>query len=528
MSGLLLTADDALMACRGLGLDPKADEKNLSLWTAKCPLCVLYSDKHTLSIRETQRDKPAKLDCRNKCDPVEIAERLCAEMGRAPSALATDGLAVRTADLGLSKPPEWAWADRIVLSALNLVVGVEGSGKGTLACWIFAKITRGELPGNLYGTPSTVAIVGDEDGFGDVWTPRLHAAGADLDRIKLVERGDGSLVELAADRERLTDVVSAEGIRLLYLDQLTDNLGAAVDDWKAKPVREALAPARRIARELNCAVLGSLHPNKGGGSFRQLVSGSIAFNALSRSSLLLAEHPEDPERRILVRGKGNLSAEPSAVEFEIEGHKFEANGHRFNVPRAVGFTTSGLTSEDVLSRPAAPVPAGEARTDARELIATALADGEWHEAGPIIAECERAGAYKRAAQRAADDVGIEKERRGFPATSHWRLSRQEVTPSASVTGVTTVTSVETALIDRDDSCDTDDSGAERHLSVTTGRDGDSNGVVLPFELDLEPPTKLETAARCECDKPILDKSRMCGKCGRIRPGNALIADCAAA
>jgi AAA domain-containing protein len=521
---LLLTADDALQACRGLALKPEADEKDLGLWTAKCPVCALYSDKPTLAIRETQREKPAKLDCRNKCDPVEIAERLCAELGREPSAPSSDGLAVHTADLALSRPPEWAWADRIVLSALNLIVGVEGSGKGTLACWIFAKLTRGELPGNLYGIPSTVAIVGDEDGFGDVWTPRLHAAGAQLDRIKLIERGDGSLVELAADRERLADVVSAEDIRLLYLDQLTDNLGAAVDDWKAKPVREALAPARQLARELNCAVLGSLHPNKGGGSFRQLVSGSVAFNALSRSSLLLAEHPEDAERRILVRGKGNLSAEPDAVEFEIEGHKFEANGHKFNVPRAVAFTTSTLTSEDVLSRPAAPVPAGEARTDARELIATALADGEWHEAGPIIAECECAGSYKRAAQRAANDLGIEKERRGFPATSHWRLPRQEMTHCTSVADVATVTSVETAQIDRDDSEDTDDSGAVRHLSVTTGGDG----AVLPVDLDLSPPAKPSLARGCECDKPILDDERICSKCGRIRPGNALTADCEAA
>ena len=470
---LLLTADEALEACRGLGLNPMGDERNLTLWTAKCPFCVLYSDNRTLAIRETQRNKPAKLDCRNGCDPVEIAERLCAELGRAPSAIVADGLAVHTADLSLSKPPEWAWADRIVLSALNLIVGVEGAGKGTLACWIFAKLTRGELPGNLYAVPSTVGIIGDEDGFGDVWTPRLHAAGADLDRIKLIERGDGSLVELAADRERLADVVSKEGIRLLYLDQLTDNLGASVDDWKAKSVREALAPARQLARELNCAVLGSLHPNKGGGSFRQLVSGSIAFNALSRSSLLLAEHPEDPDRRILVRGKGNLSVEPDAVEFEIEGHKFEANGHRFNVPCAVAFATSALTSEDVLSRPPAPAPAGEARTDARELIASALSDGNWHEAGPIIAECERTGSYKRAAQRAADDLGVEKEKRGFPASSHWRLARHTNDTLSPVAPVTSVASVETAQIDsndRGDRQDTGDSGAGRHLCVTTAID----------------------------------------------------------
>ena len=52
------------------------------------------------------------------------------------------------------------------------------------------------------------------------------------------------------------------------------------------------------------AILASLHPNKGTrGNFRDLVSGSHAFNAQSRSSLLLAQHPDDERRRVLVRGE---------------------------------------------------------------------------------------------------------------------------------------------------------------------------------------------------------------------------------
>lgn len=375
-----------------------------------------------------------------------------------------DGLVVRTADLSLSKPPEWAWQDRIVLSALNLIVGQEGAGKGTLACWIFAKLTRGELPGSLYGEPVSVAIVGDEDGFDAVWVPRLHAAQADLSRVNLIERGDGSLIELAADRKRLSAVVDAFGARLLYLDQLTDNLGAAVDDWRGKQVREALAPARQLARELNCAVLGSLHPNKSGATFRQVMSGSVAFNALSRSSLLLAEHPDDVGRRVVTRAKGNLSAVPAAIEFAIEGYAFEANGHAFDVPRAVDFSISALTTDDLLNRPA---PAGEARTDARSLIAGALADGDWHPAGPIIEDCEQRGIYKRAAQRAADDLGVEKDKRGFPASSHWRLWRHRDDTPSPVASVASVTSADLALIDRGDSVDTDDNHRTVVSAVTT-------------------------------------------------------------
>jgi hypothetical protein len=380
-------------------------------------------------------------------------------------------LAARSADLSLSKPPRFAWQDRIVLAAFNLIVGVEGAGKGTLACWIFTQLTRGELPGALYGKPSNVGIIGDEDSWQDVWVPRLHAAGADLDRIKLIEHGDGSLIELAASRSGLSRIVSEEKIALIYLDSLVDNLGAQTDDWRAKQVREALAPARQIARELGSAVLGSLHPNKGGGNFRQLVSGSVAFNALSRSSLLLAEHPEDPDRRVVVRAKGNLSARPEAVEFSIEGHTFSTESHTFNVPRAVDFSTSALTTEDLLAKPTMPAPAGEARTDARELVAVWLGDGDWHEAGPILADCERSGVYKRAAQRAAEDLGIEKEKRGYPAKVHWRLGGQEATHAQPVAPVASVTSTQTALESRGDREDIDDSEQECRLSVTSANNG---------------------------------------------------------
>ncbi len=380
----------------------------------------------------------------------------------------TSDLTTRTADLSQSRPPQWAWQDRIVLGAMNLIVGNEGAGKGTLACSLIAKLTRGELPGDLHGTPASVAVIGDEDGFNDVWTPRLHAAGADLGRVVQIERGDGSLIELAADRIGLAEIVENGEIKLLYLDALVDTLGAATDDWRSKQVREALAPARQIARDHGCAVVGSLHPNKSGGTFRQLVSGAVAFNAVSRSSLLLAEHPDDPDRRVLVRGKGNLSAAPDAIEFEIEGHTFEANGHTFNIPCAVNFTTSSLTIDDLLATPATPTPAGAGRVEARELIAGLLSDREWCPAGTIIDECKQTGIPSRTAQRAAADLGVEKEKRGFPAKVHWRLTGQRIPPVTTVTSGASVASAQMALESRGDRGDRDDRRQTRQEHVASG------------------------------------------------------------
>jgi hypothetical protein len=392
------------------------------------------------------------------------------------------GLVVRPADLSLSRPPRWAWADRIVLGALNLILGNEGTGKGTLAAWMIARLTRGELAGDLHGKPATVGVLGDEDGWNAVWTPRLHAAGADLARVKLIERPDGGYVELRDDHRRLACAVDQEGITVLYLDALIDHLGVGVDDWRAKPVRDALQPLRSIAREFELAAIGSMHPNKRAESFRQLVSGSTAFNAVSRSSLLLAQHPEDERRRVLVRGKGNLSRTPPAVEFDITSRKFTANGHPFDVPHAVNFDTSALTVADLLNQPAQLSPVGEARTTARELIAARLADGEWHHAGAIIGDCAQLGAHERAVRRAANDLGVEYEHQGFPAQVHWRLEQSGHTPAHQPT-VRPVRATNPALIGRPDSEDTPDSdkarpgrrpgGAQRPQAASRVHDADA-------------------------------------------------------
>jgi hypothetical protein len=69
---------------------------------------------------------------------------------------------------------------------------------------------------------------------------------------------------------------------------------------------------------------------------------------VSRSSLLLAEHPDDEARRVLVRAKGNLAGNVPTLEFRISGHVFELNGHTFDQPHAVDWKESTVTTGDVL------------------------------------------------------------------------------------------------------------------------------------------------------------------------------------
>jgi AAA domain len=332
-------------------------------------------------------------------------------------------LKVSKLDTSRSRPPRWVWKDWLLLGYLNLLIGNEGVGKGTLMCNLLAKVTRGTLPGNLYGEPSTVAIIGDEDSFDDVWAPRLVAAGVDQDRVVQLERPDGGLIELKADQFRISKAVRDHEIKFLFLDALLDNLGAGTDDWRQKPVREALAPARWLARTLDIAVMGSLHPNKRGESFDKLVAGSRAFNSVSRSSILLARNPDDAGRVVMMRGKGNLAKEPTPMDFAIESAEIDLNGHAWNLPRATDFRESGVQMDDLLKPDAQP--SGGRKSSKRELaakiIAEALKDGDWHESGPIRARLIESGVSESMMTKARGDVGVEHESRGMPARTYWRL-----------------------------------------------------------------------------------------------------------
>lgn len=342
-------------------------------------------------------------------------------------------LEVRTADLGRSQPPRWAWEHRIVLGYLNLVLGNEGIGKGTFAAWVIAQWTRGNLPGDLRGVPTAVGIIGDEDSFDGVWTPRLHAAGADLERVHIIERAAGDVVDVKADRAELSAAITAHGITVLYADQILDNLGS-IDDWRNKQVRDALQPLRALARELDVAVIGSLHPNKRADSFRQLVSGSSAFNAVSRSSLLLAEHPDDESRRVLVRGKGNLAAAAPGIEFTIANHTFTANGHTFHVPKAQDFKTSELVVQDLVGDSTQRVEHSKV-ADAVDLLHALLPhDDEWHPARAIYEACAAEGIEEHTVKRAKRRLSLEHRREsGFKAGTEWRWPTRDVLSTSAQT-----------------------------------------------------------------------------------------------
>lgn len=334
------------------------------------------------------------------------------------------GLTIRKANIDRARPFQWAWEQRILLSYLNLLIGEEGVGKGNLVAWIAAGITRGALPGNLRG-PRKVVIIGDEDSFDHIWVPRLKVANADLDLIEHIVAGTDGVLDVKEDADALRNYIESKRTALVYFDQLLDNLGFT-DTWKDKQVRDALAPLRAVAQRTKVAILASMHPNKRGGHFRDRISGTPAFNALSRSSLLASPHPDEPGRTVLVRGKGNYSAEPAAFEFRIEEQELTlGRGKKRRIVKTSRITDvreTDLRRDELLEDQRSHRREDSKAGIARRLLSELFVDGQERPAGAVQAELHRThGLDSRIVTKAAQDLGFARRKEGFQGEWYWRL-----------------------------------------------------------------------------------------------------------
>lgn len=236
-----------------------------------------------------------------------------------------DGVHLVPADRITPEAVRWAWVGRIPLGAVTLLVGDPGLGKSTLTIEIAARLSQGQLDGDLKGEPAVVALATAEDALAHVVRPRLDAAGADLARVHLVtvcrDGVTGGLV-LPEDVDDLADRLRAVGARMLVVDPLVAHLPGAIDAHKDQHVRQALAPLGRLAERLGLAVVCVVHLNKGhDAAVIARVSGSVGFVAAARSVLLLGSDPDDREgsTRVVLHGKSNLSPLAPALRVRVEG-----------------------------------------------------------------------------------------------------------------------------------------------------------------------------------------------------------------
>jgi len=227
----------------------------------------------------------------------------------------------------------WLWGARIPRAKLSEIVGDPGEGKSWLTMALVGLMTSGRpLPGDpdLDRPPERVVLVSAEDGPEDTIRPRLDAAGADLDRVHILDgivnaKGFLDLLNLQEPLHRLwlADLVTSLEASVLIIDPLSAYLGST-DSYRDSEVRGILAPLANMAERTGAAVLTVRHLTKGSASraiYR--AGGSIGFTAAVRNSMLVGRVEEGSEERACLVIKSNLAAFPDPVGFTLEGGSFQ-------------------------------------------------------------------------------------------------------------------------------------------------------------------------------------------------------------
>ena len=334
-----------------------------------------------------------------------------------------------------AKPTRWLWDGRIPLGNVTMLVGREKLGKSTLTVELAARLSRGDLPGDLNGQPAGSLILSYEDSPASTIKPRLLAAGADLDHVRLVSAsrdGTQDLVSLPDDVERIAELAVEHGARLLIVDPFSASLNGNIDNHRDQDVRRAIAPLVALAGQANLAVLVLAHWNKAsGGSPLDRVLGSRGLTAAVRSVLAFGVSPDADEHsadRVLAHAASNLGPEAPSLTCRIEARIVQAgDGEAIPTSRLVIVGESDARAEDLL------VVRREGERSAIEQAADwledELADGEWRLSRDLKAA---ANCSESTLKRAAKKLGVQEARRGFPAVTQWRFSPVGSTVSSTV------------------------------------------------------------------------------------------------
>ena len=222
------------------------------------------------------------------------------------------------------KEVEWLWYPYIPFGKITIVQGDPGEGKTTAVLRIASLLSRGEkLPcDDTEREPINIIYQTAEDGLNDTIKPRLLEANADCTRIKVIDETDKSLTMLD---ERLEQAIAETGARLIILDPIQAYLGADINMNCANETRSVMSRLGNIAEKYSCAVILIGHMNKSGGKASYRGLGSIDFQAVARSVLIVGRVKDKPQIRVIAQGKSSLAPEGDSIAFELNketGFKF--------------------------------------------------------------------------------------------------------------------------------------------------------------------------------------------------------------
>lgn len=322
----------------------------------------------------------------------------------------------------------WLWSGWIARRALSVLDGDPGLGKSTLSFWLAARVSRGlPLPGEAKNTqraPAGVLIASAEDSAAHTIRPRLEAAGADLDRIRIIddvgepdESGETTRnLQLPADLPLIEEQMKRDGASLLIVDPLMayvgrDRQGRLIDPNRELSARKLLNDLKRLSESTESAVLVVRHLTKSGrASAVHRGTGSIGITGAARSVLLAGMHPEDADSRVLAMVKTNLAPRPKSWTYQFRTTE--------NIATIAWGGACDLFADDLLSL--RNKGNSEELGPVEKWLWDVLSQGP-KEANKIYQMGRNAGISPRRVWTAAKTIRVSKWKSGFQGSWIWQL-----------------------------------------------------------------------------------------------------------
>jgi len=324
------------------------------------------------------------------------------------------------------KKLNWLWEKRIPYGTSTTLAGEPDEAKSLISLYVAACVTRGWC---FHGetqpvTIGDVLLLAAEDDPETTLSPRLEAAGADLERVHLVEsivdknsKFSERMTQLGNDLEALMAKLDEyPQIRLIILDPISSYLGN-VPMNKEQEVREVLNPFVKALRTRKVAALFVAHFNKNSETTSAIdrVAGAKAIVGVGRAAWVCVREPKrddntDYERRMFLKLKGNLT--PSSVggliyTVKVKLIEVENDGGKemVEVPYVVWLEKTDKSAQDVV------IDGKEKTKTATEMAQDWLKEYLGESGGSawfqnIIKDGAELGYDKRTLQRAGGKLGV--------------------------------------------------------------------------------------------------------------------------
>lgn len=319
----------------------------------------------------------------------------------------------------------WLWDQRLPLGTLSVTAGKPGIGKSQFAAWLSAQVTRGTLPGDLYGTPRSVLYIFVEDSLSQTLVPRLLAADADMARMYRFalsqDPAKTALPSLAHDLDAVERIIRDNDIALVVFDPIVSVV--QTDRNKSDEIRPLLQRLAEVAQRTSCAIHGLMHFRKQAAEdMLTMIGGSGDWGAIIRAALGFVRDTEsDDQHTVVSQIKNNLGRTGlDSKTFTIQEASVPGKIAPVSTSRLVWGEDSAWSAEEIMQ--GRNTETAQSALEACIEWLRALLSGGPMEKSAVLAQGKSDGHSERTIERAKKSLPIRRSKQGSRGPVSWELT----------------------------------------------------------------------------------------------------------